>query len=112
MDIEDNSPGPKKSVEGWILFVTNVHEEMDEAFFAEKFMEFGVVKNLHLNLDRKTGYMKGYALVEYETFDEANSALQKMNNTDMLGLSIKVSWAFVKAPLRSSKRRSDRYKES
>merc|ERR1711985_203145 len=93
---DDVEGGPARSIEGWVVIVSGVHEEAQEDDVFEAFAEFGDIKNLHLNLDRRTGFVKGYSFIEYESKSEAEAAIKGMDGTMLLDSKLRVSWAFSK----------------
>eukprot|EP00933_Yihiella_yeosuensis_P075971 TRINITY_DN8554_c1_g4_i1.p1 TRINITY_DN8554_c1_g4~~TRINITY_DN8554_c1_g4_i1.p1 ORF type:complete len:148 (-),score=42.13 TRINITY_DN8554_c1_g4_i1:108-551(-) len=102
---DGDGSGPARSIEGYVVIVSGVHEEAQEDDVFEAFAEFGDIKNLHLNLDRRTGFVKGYAFIEYESKQEAESAIKGMDGQALLDQKLAVSWAFGKPSKSARKRR-------
>ncbi|CAK7342640.1 unnamed protein product [Dovyalis caffra] len=79
---------------------SGVHEEAQEDDILTQFGAYGHIKNLHLNLDRRTGFLKGYALIEYESFVAAHAAISGMNGAKLFFRTISVNWAFSTGPFK------------
>ena len=84
--------------------MTGLYEEIQEEDLLDIFTEFGAVKSCHLNIDKKTGYVKGYAFIEYESISNAKKAIDKMDGEDIVGYKVKVDWVFRKDPKRRKHR--------
>ncbi|GBE59504.1 RNA recognition motif domain containing protein [Babesia ovata] len=78
--------------------VTGVHPEAQEEDILDAFEGFGQITSVHLNMDRRSGYAKGYALLEFVEENDARTAVEKMNGQQLLGKEVTVSWVFKEAP--------------
>lgn len=83
-------------MEGWVIFVSNLNEEVTEDEVQDKFSDFGRVRDFRLNLDHRTGYVKGYALVEFEEYQQAVQAVGELDGKMWLGNKLALDFCFVK----------------
>ena len=80
--------------------MTNLHPETSEDHIYDVFEEYCRVVNLHLNLDKHTGYVKGYALIEFRNFQDVKEIMElhKQQKFEILGRTIELDYAFVERP--------------
>ena len=95
---EESSGRIQRSVEGWILFVTGLHEEITEDDLYDRFADYGAVKAVKVNLDHRTGYVKGYGLVEFAEWEAARRAREELDGSSFMDSTLRVDFAFVKPP--------------
>ncbi|KAI6205020.1 RNA-binding protein 8A [Aphelenchoides besseyi] len=93
--LRGEGPGPQRSIDGWTIFVTGINEEVVEEDMMDQLGEYGKVLNMHLNLDRRTGYLKGYCVAQYETKEEAEAAIKGLNGAEFADKLLQADWAFV-----------------
>merc|ERR1740124_837717 len=90
--------GVQKSMEGYVIFVTGLNQETQEDDLFDHFSEFGKITDTKFALERRSGFCKGYALVEYKTLNEAEQAIREGNGSELCEQTINVAWAFAPAP--------------
>ncbi|HUK34623.1 MAG TPA: RNA-binding protein [Vicinamibacterales bacterium] len=75
------------------LFVGNLPFSTDERRLEEIFAAVGPVDTVNIVRDRMTGRARGFAFVEMQTDDAAQTAIQRLNDTDLDGRKIAVNEA-------------------
>ena len=62
-ETDEGEPGPQRSIEGWILFVTGIHEEAQEDDIHDKFSEYGEIKASPQTLKVLDFYSRSYCRI-------------------------------------------------
>jgi len=75
------------------LFVGNLPFGISEEDLSSHFEGAGTVKSSRIIIDRETGRSKGFGFVEMDSPDQATSAIQKLDGTELGGRPIRVSIA-------------------
>lgn len=75
------------------LYVGNIPYSAGEDDLRELFGKLGTVENVAIPTDMATGRPRGFAFVEMATDEEANSAIEALNQTEFQGRRLNVNEA-------------------
>jgi len=75
------------------LFVGGLPYTVDSSQLEEMFSKIGKVVSCDVIIDRNSGRSKGFGFVEMENDNEADEAIEKLNDTELEGRKIVVNVA-------------------
>lgn len=75
------------------IYVGNMSYDTNEDELRRAFEEFGAVESVKIIFDRNTDRSKGFGFLEMEDSDAAKAAIEKLNETELDGRTIKVNEA-------------------
>ncbi len=75
------------------LYVGGLPYATTEADLKELFSEHGTVESARVITDRQTGRSKGFGFVEMSSQEEAEAAIEKLNDSDLEGRTLVVNVA-------------------
>lgn len=73
------------------IYVGNLPFNLEEDNLKEIFEEYGEVTSAKIIMDKFTGRSKGFGFVEMANDDEANKAIEELNNAEVGGRNVKVN---------------------
>jgi RNA recognition motif-containing protein len=75
------------------MYVGNLAYSVTDAMLRESFSQYGEVSQVTVISDKFTGQSKGFGFVELPDSNEANAAMNALNEADFMGRKIKVNEA-------------------
>ena len=86
--MEISGSGPKK-----ILYVGGLAEEVDQKVLQAAFIPFGDIVEVNMPIDYETEKHRGFAFIEFELQEDAQAAIDNMNDGEMFGRTLRVNFA-------------------
>jgi len=80
------------------IYVGNLAHETTEDDLRQAFEAFGQVESVNIIKDRFSGESRGFGFVEMPSKDEAQTAIEEMNEKDLQGRALNVNEAKPRAP--------------
>jgi len=84
------------------IYVGNLSQQVTENDLREAFESFGQVTDIKIIKDRFTSESKGFGFIEMPAKQEAESAMEDLNGTDLKGKTINVNEARPRSDNRHS----------
>ena len=75
MSLSGKGTNPKTT-----LYVGGLEDNVTEAILHAAFIPFGDLKDVSVPMDHATGKHRGFGFIQYETKDDADDAIDNMNN--------------------------------
>ncbi len=91
------------------IFVANLNFKVQEEDLRETFETYGEVDSARIITDRHTGRSKGFGFVEMPNADEANVAIEQLNDKEMEGRNLVVKVAEERSEQRRFTNRRPQY---
>ena len=84
----DAPAGPRK-----IIYVGGLADEVDTKVLNAAFIPFGDIVEVNLPIDFETEKHRGFAFIEFELPEDAQAAIDNMNDGEMFGRTLRVNMA-------------------
>lgn len=88
-----SSPNQERRPEGTNLYVSNLSYSTSEQDLEDKFANFGKITSVKIIKDPNTRKSRGFGFVTFEEADDAEKAIEKMNNSEIDGRAVRVEKA-------------------
>ena len=82
------------------IYVSNLNFRTRGESLQTLFGEYGEVSSANIITDRETGRSRGFGFVEMPNQEQGNSAIEKVNNTEIVDRAVRVNEAQERPPRR------------